>query len=141
MPAPQTQKNTAAHVFVPLFYTEANKKQAEDACRLLTSYGFAVRKTEHLRTEVYQDACRAGLIIVVGNLCNDPIEQRLMLAAKDGKLHILHIGSVEPAADYPHTFAELYEGFEQNPKPALLHRLFITGICICPAAYRTERSL
>ena len=135
MPTPQTQKNTPAHVFVPLLYTQASQKQAEDACRFLTAYGFAVRKTESLRTEVYRDACRAGLIVVAGELQDatkdqqlQALQQQLILAAKDRKLHILHIGGAETRADYPHTFANLHEGFDQSPDPALVHRLFITGL-------------
>ena len=56
MPTPQTNKNTSSHVFVPLLYTDACKSEAEAVGSLLTSYGFAVRKTDKLRTEVYLDA-------------------------------------------------------------------------------------
>ena len=78
-------KSTPAHGFLPLLYTENSKKDAEDVCRLLGTYGFAVRKTETLRTEVYRDACRTGLILVLGDLQDAPMEQQMQLSAKDGK--------------------------------------------------------
>ncbi|MBO5842687.1 MAG: sel1 repeat family protein, partial [Clostridia bacterium] len=140
MSTPQTQPNFAAHVFVPLLYSPEYKQQAEDVCRLITSCGFAVRRSDRLHTEMFRDACRAELMLLMGNLPDCDEAQQLKLAANEHKLQILHVGEAAPDVDYPHTFVKLHEGFAASPQPALVHRLFMTGLCTCPQAYLPERS-
>ena len=139
MQTSQPKNQAPAPVFVPILYAAAQKQTTEALCRMLTLYGFSVRTTERLRTEVYRDACRAGLIVVVGQLRDDPMEEQLLIAAKERKLVILHVSFDDFSADYPHIFAKLHPGFDTKPSASLIHRLFVTGLCTCPAAFSAEK--
>ena len=141
MQSTQTNKPTPPPVFIPLLYTARQKPIADALCRMLTTYGFEVRTTEKLRAEVLRDACRAGMIIVLDELGNDPLEEQLIAATKERQLTILHASQSAPSVSYPHVHAKLHEGFEKDPEPALIHRLFVSGVCTCPEAFATERCM